>query len=98
MAFNKAKENRRAAAQEPGTVVSFSIENAKDTDYGTRFTLVLNGVSINGCGVGETREGKYFIKLPSYKGKDGKYYNHVFFRFTDEDTVKILDALAAALG
>lgn len=83
---------------EYGTVNTFSISNARETDHGTLFTLVLNGVAINNCRVRETASGHEFIALPSYKGSDGNYYNHVYFRFSDEDTDRILDALTKELG
>ena len=44
------------------------------------FTLTLNEVAINNCRVAEGKNGD-FISLPQYKGNDGKYYSHVFFRF-----------------
>ena len=92
---------RFASSKETGytynKVVSFEVTHIKEGRYGLTFTLILNEVSINGCKVGETRDGKEFISLPKYKGTDGKYYNHVFFRFTDEDTEKILKALEDAL-
>lgn len=78
-------------------VKSFEIEHLKDTKYGVSFTLVLNGVRINGCRVGETRDGVEFIALPQYKGSDGRFYNHVFFRFSQEDTEAILRTVEAQL-
>ena len=53
------------------------------------FTLELNGVTINNCRVAEGRNGD-FISLPQYRGNDGKYYSHVFFRFSDDDSAAIL--------
>ena len=53
------------------------------------FTLELNGVSINNCRVAEGKNGD-FISLPQYRGNDGKYYSHVFFRFSKEDEAAIL--------
>lgn len=53
------------------------------------FTLTLNGVVINNCRVAEGKNGD-FISLPQYRGNDGKYYSHVFFRFSDDDEAAIL--------
>lgn len=53
------------------------------------FTLEINGVSINNCRVAEGRNGD-FISLPQYRGNDGKYYSHVYFRFSKEDEAAIL--------
>lgn len=54
------------------------------------FSLTLNGVSINNCRVVETDKGD-FIGMPSRKGNDGKYYNHVYVRLSPEDEKAILD-------
>lgn len=81
-----------------GVVSSFQIKNPKSFDWGTTFTLVLNGVEIHGCKVGESRDGNSFISMPSYKGKDGKWYSHVYFRFSEKDTDMILQELAALLA
>ena len=54
------------------------------------FTLELNGVTINNCRVAEGKNGD-FISLPQYRGNDGKYYSHVYFRFTKNDEAAILD-------
>ena len=53
------------------------------------FTLEINGVSINNCRVAEGKNGD-FISLPQYCGNDGKYYSHVYFRFSKEDEAAIL--------
>lgn len=53
------------------------------------FTLEINGVSINNCRVAEGKNGD-FISLPQYRGNDGKYYSHVYFRFSKEDEAAIL--------
>ena len=53
------------------------------------FTLELNGVAINNCRVAEGKNGD-FVSLPQYRGSDGKYYSHVFFRFSKEDEAAIL--------
>lgn len=53
------------------------------------FTLKINGVSINNCRVAEGKNGD-FISLPQYHGNDGKYYSHVYFRFSKEDEAAIL--------
>ena len=61
------------------------------------FSLVLNGVSINNCRVAEGKNGD-FISLPQYRGNDGKYYSHVFFRFSPEDEARILGEVETQLN
>lgn len=71
-------------------IQSYQIDRAKVSKDGlVRFNLTLNGVAINGCRVAEGKNGD-FIAFPSYKGSDGKYYQHVFVRLSQEDQDKIL--------
>ena len=76
-----------------GTVNGFEVSRVRCVDGKNGqvifFTLTLNGVSINNCRVAEGKNGD-FISLPQYKGNDGKYYSHVFFRFSPEDESEIL--------
>ena len=53
------------------------------------FDVVINGVTIYGCKVIEGKNGD-FISFPSHKGKDDKYYNHVWIKLSDEDTAAIV--------
>lgn len=62
---------------------------AKEVKEGVvNFDMTVNGLTIYGCWYREytTKEGKEgaMITLPSYKGTDGKYYNHVFMPITNE--------------
>lgn len=92
---NKKESGFQAAA---GVVESFEIRNPRQFDWGTTFTLVLNGVEIHNCKVGERKDGNSFISFPSYKGKDGKYYSYVYFRLSEADSDAILQALAEQLA
>lgn len=100
MAKFEAKGKKQQSGFKPveGVVSEFEVRNVRSFDWGTVFTLVLNGVEINGCKVGERHDGESFISLPSYKGKDGKYYNHVYFRFSEADTDAILKEVAEQLA
>lgn len=53
------------------------------------FDMVVNGVTVYGCKVVEGSKGD-FISFPSHKGKDGKYYNHVYIKLSDADSQKII--------
>lgn len=94
----KGKKFESGFQAQEGVVESFEIRNAKQFDWGTTFTLVLNGVEIHNCKVGERKDGNSFISFPSYKGKDGKYYSYVYFRFSEADSDAILQALAEQLA
>lgn len=94
----KGKKQDTGFAPADGVVSSFEVKNPKSFDWGTVFTLVLNGVEIHGCKVGERKDGNSFISFPSYKGKDGKWYSYVYFRFSEKDTDLILQELAEQLA
>lgn len=91
-------QNNTTGERKNDEVTSFSVSNVRNTDKGCFFTLILNGVTINNVKVATTKEGRDFIALPSYRGKDGRYYNTVYFRFGDGDTDRILDEVCKALG
>lgn len=68
----------------------YSVDHVKmDSKDRVRFALTVNGVTVYGCNVVEGTNGD-FISFPSYKGKDGKYYNHVYIPLTDKEQEDIL--------
>lgn len=68
----------------------YSVDNVKmDSKDRVRFSLTVNGVTVYGCNVIEGNNGD-FISFPSYKGKDGKYYNHAYIPLTDKEQEGIL--------
>lgn len=95
-----SKGNKKASgfAAAEGVVSEFEVKNARAYDWGTVFTLILNGVEIHGCRVSERRDGNSFISFPSYKGKDGKWYSYVYFKFSEADQDAILQAVAEAIA
>lgn len=69
---------------------SFSILRVHQFDNGgVSFDMTVNGISIYGCRVVETKNGD-FIALPQRKGNDGKYYSIVWARFSEDDQRDIL--------
>lgn len=82
--------------------MKFNVENVFVGKYGTKFNLVLqleNGaqVTIYGCRVVEGRKGD-FIGWPSYKDKNGDYWNHVYVNIGPEDVEDILGEVQAQAG
>lgn len=68
----------------------YSVDRVKmDSNDRVRFALTVNGVTVYGCNVVEGKNGD-FISFPCYKGKDGKYYNHVYIPLTDKEQEGIL--------
>lgn len=55
-------------------------------------TLNLNGIDIYNVRVGTGKNGD-FISFPQTKGKDGKYYNTVYARLSNEDQKAILETI-----
>lgn len=92
------KENKEEKPVNYGKVESFEILKATNFNWGCAFNMVLNGVTIYNCTVAETKDGKFFISFPSRKGSDGKWYSYVYFRFSEEDMNRILDAVSQKLG
>lgn len=60
------------------------VTRAKEIKGSYAFDMRVNGVMIYGCWLKETKDGNNFVSFPSYKGTDGKYYSHVYFKVTDE--------------
>ena len=51
------------------------------------FTMIVNGITIYGCIFNEGHNDKgdwSAINFPSRAGKDGKYYNHVWFPISSD--------------
>lgn len=59
-------------------------------DGGITFTAIVNGIWIYGLRIVETAND-WFIAFPSRKGKDDKYYKHVYFPL-DADMKKLIGA------
>lgn len=60
------------------------VTRAKEIKGSYAFDMRVNGVMIYGCWLKETKDGNNFVSFPSYKGTDGKYYSHAYFKVTDE--------------
>ena len=83
---SKAKSNKGKELK----IDSFSVNRVHLFDNGgITFDMTINGISIYGCRVVETKDGEY-IELPQRKGNDGKWYSIVWARFSEEDTIDIL--------
>ena len=66
------------------TTFTVKVTRAKQIKNNVAFDMEVNGVMIYGCWLKETKAGKNFVSFPSYKGSDGKYYSHAFFKISDE--------------
>lgn len=79
--------------------MKFTVKNVFNGKYGVKFNLTLeleNGaeVTIYNCRIVEGRKGE-FIGWPSYEGKDGKYWNHVYVDIGSADEEDIISEVLA---
>lgn len=80
---------KRKEKEEKQTVISdVKVLRAKEYKDTVFCDLEINGVSIYGCRYVEGKNGD-FISFPSYKAKDGKYYNHAYVKL-DEAMVTLI--------
>ena len=101
-----AIKSKKASATDEKKVYDYEIEvlRAYELDNGTiMFDMAANHVIVKGCAYKPlTRHdnGEEFNKIdfPSKKGKDGKYYNEVFFQITPETMEKIEKGLEEKLN
>ena len=85
-----SRRNKSAEAEEKKTVVSdLKVLRAKEYKGTTFLDLEVNGVKIYGCRYIEGKNGD-FISFPSYKAKDGKYYNYAYVEL-DEAMINLID-------
>lgn len=75
-------------AEEATQSYNVEVKRAKQFESGDiAVDMVVNGVSIYNCTYksGEKDGKEYaFISFPSRKGKDDKYYSHVYFKISEE--------------
>ena len=84
------KKPQNGNSNQKSILKNYSVDYVKmDSKDRVRFALTVNGVTVYGCNVVEGKNGD-FISFPSYKGKDGKYYNHAYIPLTDKEQEGIL--------
>ena len=80
------------------TIFNYEILRVKLNKFNVvNFSMKINDITINNCKVIEGKNGD-FISFPSYKGSDGKYYNHVYIKLSDSDLKDILKAVEEKLN
>ena len=83
------RRNKEEAEEKKTVVSDLKVIRAKEYKGTTFLDLEVNGVKIYGCRYVEGKNGD-FISFPSYKAKDGKYYNHAYVDL-DEAMVSLID-------
>jgi DNA-binding cell septation regulator SpoVG len=69
--------------------VEAKVTRANQVNDTVFFDMEINGISVYGLKVVEGSNGD-FISWPSHKGKDGKYYNYVWCKLSDEQQKDII--------
>jgi DNA-binding cell septation regulator SpoVG len=69
--------------------VNAKVTRANQVNDTVFFDMEINGISVYGLKVVEGSNGD-FISWPSHKGKDGKYYNYVWCKLSDEQQKEII--------
>ena len=90
----KQEPQERAALQVTSCIVrrAFRIEKSG----AELFDMDLNGITIYGCRIVDGKNGT-FISYPASKGKDGKYYSHVYALLDDATVESICKQVADLL-
>ena len=76
----------------------WSVDNVRELEWGTFFTLKLPGLNLYDLRV--VPEGKNydaFIGMPEIRGKDDAYYKRFALYLNKKDTKAVLDAVEQAL-
>lgn len=95
----KTPAKKETKAIETIKIESFKVLKTRMFKDGTvSFDLLINGVTINGCIVRQTKEGNDFISLPQRKGSDDRYYSIVYFKLSDADQELILSDVEKMLN
>ena len=89
--MSRRSENKeaQAAKEEAVKIYNLEVKRAKEYKNTVFFDVDINGVMIYGCRYVEGKNGD-FVSFPSYKGSDGKYYNHCWIKL-DEASVNLID-------
>lgn len=67
----------------------FKVSRVRETRLGLMFDLETSGIHIYGCRYCEGNK----VGFPSYRGKDGKYYNNAWIDLTESESKAILEAV-----
>lgn len=73
---------------------SINVKNARVlSDNCIVFSIELEGISLYGLKLVETKDGKRFISMAQTKGRDGKYYNNYYINLSDERKEEIIKSV-----
>lgn len=84
MGFKKSSERKTYNG-------SINVKNVRVlSDNCIDFGVELDGISLYGLKLVETKDGKRFISMAQTKGRDEKYYNNYYINLSDERKEEII--------
>lgn len=96
-----AIQKKAQKSEETKVTYNFEVKRAKDLDKVIMFDWEVNGIMIYGMAyrTGKTKEGKDYtlVSFPSRKGSDDKYYNHCWFKISEEMIAEIEKQIEALI-
>ena len=102
MALKRTTEAKATKKQEEVINHQVIVKRAKEFDEVILIDIQVNGVMLYGCRYGtyKNKNGEEFstVNFPSREGKDGKWYNHCYVKFSPDDIEKIEEQIESLLG
>lgn len=92
-----SRRNKENAEEKKVPITELKVLRAKEYKNSCFIDLSINGVKIYGCRYVEGKNGD-FISFPSFKGKDGEYYNYAWVELSADDVKNIDEQIDKLLG
>ena len=79
-------------------MTAITVSNVRKFSETVYFDVEVYGVKIYGMRVITKSDGEKFISFPSSKGKDGKYYNHAWFKMSADEQKALINTVLNTAG
>lgn len=78
----------------------FTVDRVHQFDDGSiNFNMTVDGfVQVYGCRIYDGNNGKPYVCFPARKGNDGRYWNHVYMKLSEEQTEEIAKQIEEKLA
>ena len=83
-----------------GPYHKFDVEHVHQFEDGTiTFNMMVDDfVTVYGCRIYDGKDGKPFISFPARKGNDGKFWNIVYMKLSEDQTEEIAKQIEEKLA
>lgn len=83
-----------------GPYHKFDVEHVHQFEDGTiTFNMMVDDfVTVYGCRIYDGKDGKPFISFPARKGNDGKFWNNVYMKLSEDQTEEIAKQIEEKLA